>query len=214
MSNSNTENGAPIWDNRVFYSWWKKFLPLKTQSNSLDLTQNGSPGLYFSPVPLRASVHQCVCDGEWSGTNTKQQVWYLKKKLALLPLRNENMSLILPFRKKKTPVKQRNNLNFKNLNKTFKKQNVSDQKYLTKSYLHFFNSIFNLQSAPRELITFLNWIELNWITFDGRADNWHCEIFSPEYLAPKKNKEIYLKDSTVLFLFNNHDPASKDNPQI
>lgn len=42
----------------------KKFLPLKTQSNSLDLTQNGSPGLYFSPVPLRASVHQCVCDGE------------------------------------------------------------------------------------------------------------------------------------------------------
>lgn len=30
----------------------------------------------------------------------------------------------------------------------------------------------------------------------------------------QKNKEIYLENSTVLFLFNNHDPASKDNPQI
>lgn len=105
MSNSNTENGAPIWDNRVFYSWWKKFLPLKTQSNSLDSTQNGSPGLYFSPVPLRASVHQCVCDGEWICTNTTAGLIPKKKnviiELALLPLRNVIMSLILPFRKKK-----------------------------------------------------------------------------------------------------------------
>lgn len=30
----------------------------------------------------------------------------------------------------------------------------------------------------------------------------------------KKIKKYILKNSTVLFLFNNHDPASKDNPQI
>lgn len=87
----------------------------------------------------------------------------LKKKnviieLALLPLRNVIMSLILPFRKKNSEAMQK--LKFKKP-KTFEKQNVSDQKYLTKSYLHFFNSIFNLQSAPWE--QFLNLIKLNYI---------------------------------------------------
>lgn len=124
MSNSNTENGAPIWDNRVFYSWWKKFLPLKTQSNSLDLTQNGSPGLYYL-LCLSGLLYISVFVMESEFVPIQQQVWY-------------RAGLIIDIVK------------------------------------------FSLQSI------------------------WH----------QKKIKKYILKNSTVLFLFNNHDPASKDNPQI